>query len=130
MEALIDRSLVLDESFSQGAIHAFLITYEMGRQGVGGDPAARARQHFDRAVELTQGQQAGPFVALAEAVCVQKQDQKEFESLLNRALAIKVDERPEWRLANLIMQRRAKWLLGRTDELFLTPISPANKKSE
>ena len=28
-------------------------------------------------------------------------------------------KKPEWRLANLIMQRRARWLLGRVDELIL-----------
>ena len=29
------------------------------------------------------------------------------------------ESRPEWRLANLVMQRRARWLLSRADELFL-----------
>jgi predicted anti-sigma-YlaC factor YlaD len=33
VEALIDRALVLNESFADGAIHSFLITYEMSRQG-------------------------------------------------------------------------------------------------
>ena len=27
--------------------------------------------------------------------------------------------RPEWRLENLLMQRRARWLLARVDELFV-----------
>ena len=35
VEALIDRALELDESFGQGAIHTFLITYEMARRGAG-----------------------------------------------------------------------------------------------
>jgi predicted anti-sigma-YlaC factor YlaD len=119
VEAMIDRALDLDEAFDHGAIHSFLITYEMSRAGGEGDPAVRSRKHFERAVALSCGQQAGPYVALAEAVSVQKQDLKEFQSLLNSALAINPDAKPEWRLVNLIMQRRAKWLLGRTDELFL-----------
>jgi predicted anti-sigma-YlaC factor YlaD len=119
VEAMIDRALELDEAFDYGAIHTFLITYEMSRANGEGDPAVRARKHFERAVALSGGQQAAPYVALAEAVSVQKQDTKEFQSLLNRALAINPDAKPEWRLANLVMQRRAKWLLGRTDELFL-----------
>lgn len=119
VEAMMDRALALDESFGNGAIHSFLITYEMSRQGASGDPAARSRQHFERAMALSDGHQAGPLVALAEAVCVQNQDLIEFESLLNRALAIKVDANPEWRLTNLVMQRRARWLLARTEELFL-----------
>jgi predicted anti-sigma-YlaC factor YlaD len=51
-------------------------------------------------------------------VAVSQQDRAEFESLLNRALTIDPDARPEWRLANLIMQRRARWLLSRVDQLF------------
>ena len=124
VEALIDRALELDESFDHGAIHSFLITYEMSRQGAPGDPVARTREHFDRAVELSNGQLAGPFVAYAEAVCVQKQDLAGFKSMLERALAIDPDARPEWRLVNLIMQRRAQWLLSRADDLFLTPENP------
>lgn len=118
-EALIDRALELNESYDYGAIHGFLITYEMARPDGAGDPAARSRQHFERAMELSNGQQASPLVAYAEAACVQKQDRAQFQSLLNQALAIDVNARPEWRLVNLVMQRRARWLLGRIDELFL-----------
>jgi len=52
-------------------------------------------------------------------VSVSRQDRPEFETLLHRALAIDPDARPEWRLANLVVQRRARWLLSRVDELFL-----------
>ena len=119
MEALIDRALELDDSYGRGAIHSFLITYEMSRQGAPGDPAARARAHFERAMALSEGKDAAPLVALAEAVAVQQQDVKGFESLLNRALAINPDGNPDTRLQNIIMQRRARWLLSRKTELFL-----------
>lgn len=124
MEALIDRALELDEAYAKGSIHSFLINYEMSRQGVTGDPAARARKHFDRAVELSNGNDASVFVNFAEAVAVEKQDAKQFEDLLNRALAINPDEHPDLRLVNLIMQRRAKWLLSRKDDLFLSVEKP------
>ncbi len=119
MEALIDRALALDEVYGRGAIHGFLISYEMSRQGAPGDPAARARAHFERAMALSEGTDAAPLVALAEAVTVQQQHVKEFESLLNRALAINPDAHPDTRLQNLIMQRRARWLLSRKTDLFL-----------
>lgn len=118
VEALIYRSLEINESFDHGAIHDFLISYEMSRPAGGRDAESRVRKHFERAVELTQGQQAAPYVALAEAVCVAKQDRAEYEALLHRALAINVEARPEWKLANVVMQRRARWLLARTDQLF------------
>jgi predicted anti-sigma-YlaC factor YlaD len=122
VEALIDRALELDEAFDFGAIHTFLITYEMGRRSGQGDPVARARKHFERALELSGGQMAGPLVSFAEAVSVQRQDQAEFKSLLERALSIDPDAKPQWRLVNLIMQRRARWLLAHSDDLFLKPV--------
>jgi predicted anti-sigma-YlaC factor YlaD len=121
VEALIDRCLTLDESYDQGAIHSFLIAYETVRQGAAGDPYQRSRKHFDRAMELSGGFQAGPLVSLAESVSVAKQDRKEFQSLIERALAVDVNAKPEYRLVNLVMQRRARWLLSRVDDLILSP---------
>jgi predicted anti-sigma-YlaC factor YlaD len=91
----------------------------MSRAGGSSDPAARSQKHFDRAVELSGSKMAGPFVSFAESVCVQRQDVTEFKSLLEHALSIDADEKPEWRLANLVLQRRARWLLAHTDDLFL-----------
>ena len=119
VEALIDRALELDEAWDFGSLHAFLISYEPSRPAGPGDPYERSRKHFQRVVELTRGQLASPYVSLAEAVSVAKQDRQEFESLLKQALAVDADARPEWRLSNLIMQKRARWLLSRMDELFL-----------
>jgi len=119
MEALMDRALELDDSYDRGAVHTFLVTYEMSRQGAPGDPAARARAHFERAMALAKGTSAAPLVALAEAVAVRQQEVKEFESLLNRALAMNPNANPDTRLLNLVMQRRARWLLSRKAELFL-----------
>ena len=118
-EALLDRALALDESFDHGAIHSLLITYEMARTGGNGDPVARSRAHFDRAVILGGGHEASPLVAFAEAVCVQQQDRAQFEALLRQALALDADARPASRLANLVVQRRARWLLAHIDDLFL-----------
>jgi predicted anti-sigma-YlaC factor YlaD len=128
IEALLDRALALDESFEAGALHSAMISYELSRQGGDGKPADRARQHFAQAVALSQGQQAGPYLSLAEGVSLQEQNAKEFKELLEKALAVNVDARPEWRLANLVMQRRARWLLSRMDDLFVPELPPADKK--
>lgn len=125
VEALMDRALELDEGFDSGAIHGFLIAYEPSRQGVAGDYAERSRRHFDRAVALSKGQMAAPYVALAEAVSIPKQDRVEYERLLAAALAVDADARPEWRLANTIARQRAHWLLSRADELFLDEAADA-----
>ncbi len=126
--ALMDRALALDSGFDHGAIHSFLITFELARPGAGPDAVAKARQHFARAVELSGGNQAGPYVSLAESVALQQQNAVEFKALLDQALAVKVDARPEWRLVNTLMQRRAAWLLGRIDDLILPALPPETPK--
>jgi predicted anti-sigma-YlaC factor YlaD len=118
MEALIDRALELDEAWNQGAIHTFLISYELVRAQRGADPIARARAHFERAIALSHGKQAAPYVALAESVSVSQQNRAEFERLLQQALSVDIEAERESRLANTVMQRRARWLLSRTDQLF------------
>jgi predicted anti-sigma-YlaC factor YlaD len=120
MTALIDRAMDLDEGFQEGALHTFMITFEMSRPATGGDPEARARKHFERSVALSHGQDASPFIGLAESVTIKKQNAQEFESLLNQALAINPDARPDNRVLNMVMQRRARWLLSRKSDLFLT----------
>lgn len=115
--ALMLRALALDEAYDQGAIHAAMISLESVPESMGGSPA-RARQHFERAVELSGGRSAGPYVTMAMSVAQPAQDRAEFERLLNRALAIDADQYPDWRLANLLSQKRARFLLARVDALF------------
>jgi predicted anti-sigma-YlaC factor YlaD len=101
------------------AIRSFLVTSESSRLSGKGDFTERSRAHFERAMEQSGGNVASPLVALAETVSVHKQDRKEFQALLDQALAIDVNSKPEWRLNNLVTQRRARWLLGRADQLFV-----------
>lgn len=117
-EALMRRALALHEGYEHGSGHDFLISYEARGPSAGGS-YERARHHFDRSVALSSGRRAFPFVTYAESVSVAKQDRREFEDLLARALAIDPDAVPDLRLANLIAHRRARWLLARADELFL-----------
>jgi predicted anti-sigma-YlaC factor YlaD len=125
VEALIDRAAALNPDFSDGAIQQFLITYEPARPGGGKDYEARSLPHFNRAVEIAHGQMAGPYVSYAESISVASQNRAQFETMLHRALAVDPDARPEWRLANVVMQRRARWLLAREDDLFLEPVNAA-----
>lgn len=119
VEAMMRRALELDEGFDGGAIHEFFITYEGSRSEAMGGSAERALEHFHRVVTLTQGQKAEPYVALASSVAVRKQDNKMFQELLHKALAVDPDAVPEWRLANTLARERAQWLLDHGPELFL-----------
>ena len=119
-EALMRRALALQEDFDGGAIHEYFIAFEGGRPEAMGGSTAKARRHFKRAMELSRGRKVSPLVTLAETVSVRAQDRHEFLQLLDLALAFDArEEAPEYRLANLVAQRKARWLKGRTDDLFL-----------
>lgn len=117
-EALMRRALELDEAYEYGSGHDYFITYE-GRGAAAGGSLERSRTHLERSLALSRGRRAFPLVTFAETVSVANQERREFEELLQRALAIDPDAHPEVRLSNLIAQRRARWLLARADELFL-----------
>jgi len=119
VEALARRALALEEAFNAGALHDFFIAWEGGRPPSAGGSLQRAREHLDRALALSRGQRAAPLVSYAETALVASQDRAAFEETLKKALEIDPDNDPHVRLANLVAQKRARWLLSRTGELFL-----------
>ncbi len=119
IDSILRRCLELDESFGDGALHEFMITWEGGRSALQGGSVDLARDHFARAIELAGDRSIGALVSLAESVSVIEQDKAEFEQLLWQALAYDVDTHPQTRLANVIAQRRARLLLNHVDNYFL-----------
>ena len=118
VDALLRRLERMDPDYDHGALDSLLMSYENGRPGAG-DPQTAIRRHFERAVHLSGGQKAAPYLAFAETACVRAQDRAKFITTLQQALAIDPAARPEWRLENRVMQRRARWLLTQSDQLFL-----------
>ena len=116
--AMMRRGLALDEAYEQGAFHEFFVTYEGGRSVADGGGPAVAREHLDRALALSGGKKLGPQLSFAETVLVQQQDRAAFEAELRRIVAFDVDSAPEYRIANIIAQRRARVLLAHADDLF------------
>jgi predicted anti-sigma-YlaC factor YlaD len=118
VEALITRAFELDEAWDDGSLHEFLIAFESRGAEMGGS-LERARQHFNRAMELARGRKIGPLVSFAENVSVQTQNRKEFDALLDQALAFDTDKYIDTRLANVLAQRKAQQLKAMAGELFL-----------
>lgn len=117
VSALLNRALVLDEGWNSGALHELLLVVSASGS-TGEEGAGTPEEHFRRAMELNEGRSIGPLVSMAETVCVQQQDRARFNRLLREALNFDVNAYPEMRLANLISQKRARWLLAETDEFF------------
>jgi predicted anti-sigma-YlaC factor YlaD len=118
VEALARRALLLDPCWGLGSIHEFFVSWEAGRSTIGGS-VDRARDHFEKDLACAQGRRAFPYVTYAESVSVAKQDKAQFRELMEKALAVDVSRPDDQRLANLLAQKRARWQLGRLDEVFI-----------
>jgi predicted anti-sigma-YlaC factor YlaD len=118
VEALARRALELDEGWGLGSIHEFFVSWESAHASVGGS-MEKAREHYEKAVAFSNGRRAFPHLTYAESVTVAKQDKAQFREMLERALAVDVSKPDDQRLANILAQKRARWQLGRVDELFI-----------
>ena len=87
VRATLLRALELDETWEHGAIHEVMIALD-GLSPLLGGSAARARQHFERAVTLSGGASAFAYVTLASSVAQPARDRAEFERSLRAALAM------------------------------------------
>jgi predicted anti-sigma-YlaC factor YlaD len=118
VRSLAARALELDESWESGAVHVLFVSLVMSEPRPEAERVAAARGHLERALELSGGVQAAPYVSYAEAVCVPRGDRAGFDAMLTRALAIDPVAAPRARLANELFQRRARALRARVDQLF------------
>ena len=122
VRALLGRSLELDEDYGDGALHEAMILLEALPETMGGS-LERAQFHYERALELNGGKQAGIYVTWARTVAVNEQDRDLFVELLEKALALDLEGVAENdRLVHVMQQRLAKILLDRIDEFFLPPL--------
>ena len=123
IRSLVERALELDSGYASGAIHEAMVVLESLPAHMGGS-IERALHHFKRALALSQGKKAGPYVTWASEVSVKQQDRGEFERCLRKALDVDVDALPEERLANLVAQDLAQILLSQAEDLFFEEAGP------
>ncbi len=116
--AMLDRALALDESYDQGALHEFALTFDPARPE--GTTPEKQKAHFDRARQLAERTKITAQVTYAEAVLGPAQDKKGYLALLKEAVAFDVDQPKarDNRLANVLAQRRAHYLLAHLDDVF------------
>jgi predicted anti-sigma-YlaC factor YlaD len=117
--AAMERALVLDEAWNEGALHEFFVAYDATRTAAEGGGPDRVKAHLDRVAALSMNKKLGSRVSFAEGVLVQRQDRDGFVRVLQEVVAADAGAVPRYRLANLIAQRRAKALLAHVDDLFL-----------
>ncbi len=117
LEALLERMLEIDPNFEHGLPHALRGTYDAMRPELFGGSPARAREHFEAALRISDRHMLLYQVFYAEFYCRQTLDEQCFVGLLDEVLAAP-DALPEARLLNEIGRERARKLKERRAELF------------
>jgi predicted anti-sigma-YlaC factor YlaD len=117
--AFLQRVQSWDDSYGAGAVYELFISFYGSAPADLGGSEQKARDSFTRAVALSRGQRAGPYIALATTVSIKRQDEAEFRDLLGKALAVDVNADVPDRLVNIINQRKAQWMLDHIDDYFL-----------
>jgi predicted anti-sigma-YlaC factor YlaD len=117
--ALMERVRELDPGYGRGAVNVFFISYYGSLPGYMGGDLKKAREHYEKALAISGGADISPYIALATTVCVKEQNVEEFKGLLKKVQEFDPDKYPDTRLANILAQRKARWLLEHIDSYFL-----------
>ncbi|MDG2333014.1 MAG: TRAP transporter TatT component family protein [Myxococcota bacterium] len=117
VQAIIERIIELDESYDQGGAHLYLgVIYTLRPAQMGGLPEI-GRDHFERAIELSNGQNLMAKVFFAESY-----GKLVFDRNLHDELLVEVVEAepvaPGYTLSNILAQERAAVLLLEAEDYF------------
>ncbi len=117
MQALLERYLRIGEPSASASVYTYLgILATLRPPALGGEPE-KGREYFERAIELTGGQDLGVKVEFARGYARLMYDRELHDQLLNEVMAANtvVDG---YTLTNVLAQQDAADLLASADEYF------------
>ena len=114
----MERVIALDERYEYGGAHLFMGIYKATLPEPYGGRPDEARQHFERAIKIGEGDFLMAHVYYAEHYARRTLNKGLFSALLTNVLNTPVDRVPELKLINTMAKARAEELLGRMEEYF------------
>jgi len=118
VEAIMDRILVLDDTFKYGGAHAVTGTYNAARPVMFGGNPEKAKFHFDEALKISERKYLLWLVFYAKYYAFRIQDRELFVKTLEEVIAAPDNLLPEQNLANEIAKTKAVALLAQVDDQF------------
>ena len=116
--ALMERALAIDETYQNGGPHLFMGVYYAARpKQIGGQPE-KAKEHFEKAIEIAGDNFLLAKVYYAKFYARQVFDKELHDRLLKEVLAAKVVDGSDNALLNTVAQAKAKALLAESDDYF------------
>ena len=115
--ALFERCLILDETYDGGGAHVYLGVIKSFLPATLGGKPELGRQHFEKAIEISAGQNLMISVLMAEHYARNIFDQEIHDSLLTTVLEAPA-ESPGYTLINMLAKQQAEKLLAESSEFF------------
>ncbi len=118
VKAMMKRVLELNENFFFGAAHLFFgSVFGALPKMLGGDPQ-KAKEHFQRVIDLTGGKFQLAYVYLARYYALTTLNEELFDEYLQKVLEAPVDILPGYELITAIAKDKARRLLAKKEDLF------------
>lgn len=118
LEAMMDRVLELDDTYYHGGIHALMGVYLVARPEMFGGMPEEAQMHFKEAFEISESKYLLWHYLYARYYAVEIKDRELFSETLNRILSAPDDLYPEEAFINGAAKMKARYLLGKIDDIF------------
>ena len=118
VEALMRRALALDERYYYAGPHLFMGIWYASRPAVAGGSLEKAQQHFNKAMEFSQGKFLMTYVYYADYYARKTLDRELFTATLQKVIETPAGTVPELTLLNTVAHQKAKQMLGQVDEFF------------
>ena len=115
---LLESGMKLDPEWNYGSFYTAMISYTLIRHDAKNNKFDLAKEFFERAVDISKGQDLSPYISYAVNIAVSEQDRNEFTNMLYKALNIDIYANPELTLSNYMNRKKANWLLDNIDEYF------------
>lgn len=121
VETLIKQVVQLDEEYEHGSGHLFLGVFYSAFRATG--EKEEARQHFEKALQLTKGELYSVHVAYARSFATAFKEKQLFEKLLEQVTQNWENRtansfNPQFTLSNAIAYNQAQLLRDKIDDLF------------
>jgi tetratricopeptide (TPR) repeat protein len=116
--ALLERVVEVDEAYYYGSAHAALGAYYAAQPKMMGDNTKNAKQHFDRAFEISGGKFLFMYYLYAKFYAYQIQDKDLFVTTLQMIIDTPAEKFPDMAFANEVAKKKAKVLLDNIDMYF------------